>query len=163
KGAYDYIVKKGGYERLLPTVVAKAVERHHLKTKLAQSEERYQRLVECASDAICLSGLDGRVIMINQQIEAITGCPPARLIGEPLIQLLSKEDHPQFQRAFRDVCDGSRISSEYQILHKELGTRWVSVSGGPLLEKNKVSGGIFIFRDISDQKLAETALMRKNK
>jgi DNA-binding NtrC family response regulator len=48
KGVYDYIVKKSGYEKFLPSIVEKTIERHFLKTRLAQSEERYQRLIECA-------------------------------------------------------------------------------------------------------------------
>jgi PAS domain S-box-containing protein len=162
KGAADYIVKKTGYEELLQTVVERAIEQHTLKTRLAQSEERYKKLVECASDVVCLLDLDGKIVMINHRIEQLTGHASASLIGRPLNRLIFPEDHVLFHKALKEVCDGLDISSEFRMRCKDDITRWVSVSGGALSERGKVSGAIFIFRDVSRQKEAEAALVRRN-
>lgn len=162
KGAYDYIVKILGYESILPAIIERAIKQHALKTRLAQSEHRYQRLVECASDVICLVDLEGKIEMINDPIERLTGYPPRSLIGKPLIDLVASEDCILFQRTFKRVYEGSDARSEFQILSKGNTTKWISVSGGALLEKGVVSGAIFTLRDISDQKKAEIALVKKN-
>jgi PAS domain S-box-containing protein/putative nucleotidyltransferase with HDIG domain len=163
KGAYDYVVKKSGYEKFLPTIVEKTIERHFLKTRLAQSEERYQRLVECAADVVCLVDLKGKILMINDQIERLSGYLPNMLIGKPLLQLIPPEDQILFQKNFKEVSDGLRVRLENRILHKENTKNWVSISGGPLLEGGSVSGAIFILRDITEQKQTEMELVRKNK
>lgn len=163
KGVYDYIVKKNGYEKFLPTIVEKTIERHFLKTRLAQSEERYQRLVECASDVVCLVDLKGKVLMINDQIEKLSGYSPGMLIGKPLLQLIPPEDQILFQKNFKEVSEGSRVRLENRVLHKENTKSWVSISGGPLLEKGTVAGAIFILRDITEQKQTEMELIRKNR
>ncbi|MBI3596696.1 MAG: PAS domain S-box protein [Nitrospirae bacterium] len=162
KGAYDYVVKKSGYEEILPAVVEKAVDRYCLRSRLAQSEERYQRLVECASDVVCLVDLEGKIIMVNPQVEELTGYPPADFVGKPLIDLIHPENRMSFQNSFSEVCNGVPTRLESQILRRDHKTKWVSVSGGPLLENQKVSGAIFILRDISDQKQAEMTLVKRN-
>src|SRR5581483_3037469 len=163
KGVYDYVVKKSGYENFLPAVVGKTIERHFLKTRLAQSEERYQRLVECASDVVCLVELKGKIVMINDQIEKLSGYSPDMLAGKPLLQLIPPEDQILFQKNFKEVSDGLRVRLENRILHKDKTKNWVSISGGPLLEKGAVAGAIFILRDITEQKQTEMELIRKNK
>ena len=163
KGVYDYVVKKSGYEKFLPTLVEKTIERHFLKTRLAQSEERYQRLVECASDVVCLVDLKGKILMINDQIERLSGYSPGMLIGKPLLHLIPPEDQILFQKNFKEVSGGMRVRMENRILHKEKTKSWVSISGGPLLEKETVAGAIFILRDITEQKQTELELVRKNK
>ena len=163
KGVYDYIVKKNGYEKFLPTIVEKTIERHFLKARLAQSEERYQRLVECASDVVCLVDLKGKILMINDQIEKLSGYLPSMLIGKPLLQLIPVEDQILFQKNFKEVIEGRRVRLDNRILHKENSKNWASISGGPLLEKEIVSGAIFILHDTTEQKQTEMELIRKNK
>ncbi len=163
KGAYDYIVKKSGYEKFLPTIVEKTIERHFLKARLAQSEERYQRLVECASDVVCLVDLKGKILMINDQIEKLSGYLPSMLIGKPLLQLIPLEDQILFEKNFKEVIEGRRVRLDHRILHKENSKNWASISGGPLLEKEIVSGAIFILHDTTEQKRTEMELIRKNK
>ena len=163
KGVYDYVVKKSGYEKFLPSIVEKTIERHFLKTRLAQSEERYQRLVECASDVVCLIDLRGKILMINDRIEKLSGYAPRVLIGRPLLQLIPPEDQILFQKSFKEVSEGLSVRLENRILHKENNRNWVSISGGPLLERGTVSGAIFILRDITEKKETETELIRKNK
>jgi DNA-binding NtrC family response regulator len=101
KGAADYIVKKTGYESLLPTVVGKAVEQHALKTRLARSEERYKRLVECASDVVCLLDLEGKIVMINHRIKQLTGHASSEVVGIPLIHFIYPEDQVLFHQPSR--------------------------------------------------------------
>jgi PAS domain S-box-containing protein len=162
KGAYDYVVKKSGYEKLLLAIVEKAIDRHGLKSRLARSEERYQRLVECASDTICLVDPKGIIRMANHQIRQLTGYPTEGLIGKPFVNLIPETERADFEKRFSEICKGARIRADCQILHKDHTPRWIAVSGGALFEKNQVSGAILILRDVSDQKQAEQAILRKN-
>ncbi len=50
RGAYDYIVKKTGYLRDLPTVARKAVETHRLRKQIHRNEQRYHMLHEFSLD-----------------------------------------------------------------------------------------------------------------
>ncbi|MFY9268905.1 MAG: diguanylate cyclase [Candidatus Manganitrophaceae bacterium] len=46
RGAYDYIIKSGNYNEILPQIVQKAVERHRLKLRVERTSQRMHRLYE---------------------------------------------------------------------------------------------------------------------
>lgn|GEM_PF-4349537 len=163
RGAFDYVVKKIGYQRLLPPIVLRAVEQFQLKNRLAQSEERYRRLVECASDGVCLLDLEGKIVMINPRVETLSGHRGDDLMGKALVEFIPREDRLLYEKLFKEVIHGVRARSELRILNQDGAARWISVSGGSLNENGSVSGAIFILQDISHQKEAESALLQKNK
>jgi CheY-like chemotaxis protein len=69
---YGYIVKPA-HGRELNATLRMALYKHALDRKLKGSEDLFRSLVEASPDAIVLTDLEGRVLMLNQKAEVLVG------------------------------------------------------------------------------------------
>ncbi len=104
-GASDYIVKDtaGGYIRLLPAVIERLLEKHHLEAgrlraqeALRHSEERLREITERATDAIISFNATGRIVLWNRSAESILGFSARETESLPFSDLIP----PRFRNAY---------------------------------------------------------------
>ncbi len=124
-GASDYIVKDtaGGYIRLLPSVIEKLLERHHLQEEkakaqdaLRQSEERLRQITGSASDAIVSFGEDGRILFWNRSAETIFGHQAAEVEGRPFIELVPERLHAAYRQQQAALSDDAPSGQTFELL-----------------------------------------------
>ncbi len=131
---------------------------------LAESEEKYRRLVETANDAIFLADAEtGTILDANRAAEQLLGASRDEIVGMHQSGLHPPEERRRYARIFREhVETGKVISEEFFVQRRDGGRVPVQVSANTLrLGEREVIQGIF--RDRSAIRRAEAQLRQAQK
>jgi PAS domain S-box-containing protein len=125
-----------------------------------ESETRYRTLVEISPDAIFLTDLGGRILLLNPQSVALFGfTSAAKILGRNALDFVQPQDHHRTIEKMRQaIAEGRATNIEYTIIRQNGESRFVdasvSVITGPDGQPQAVLG---ILRDITEYKLAARA------
>lgn len=151
--------QKPTYEELEQKVKAlqKSVE------KLRKSEQRYRRLAENSPDMIYRMSLpDGKYEFVSLAVAAIFGHPPEAWYNTPLLiqEILHPDWHAYFEQQWEQLLKGVVPPFyEYQIIHKDKGTRWINQRNILVKDDNGFPVAIEgVVTDITERKSAEETL-----
>lgn len=141
-------------------------ERKKAETALKESEERYRRLVETSPDAITVTDLQGRIIMVNQQAVDLYGAETEdELLGKNSFDLIHIDSRDRaVDGMMKTLESGSVRNIEYDFLRKD-GSYYPGDISASLIRD---SGGkplafIGVIRDITERKKTEEELARYRK
>ena len=172
KGAYDYLRKPFEFEELLKRV-RNALEQKRLKKeyeivngKLAQSEKRYECLVNNSPDIIYTLGLDGSFTYVNPAWEKVLGHKTKEVIGQSFADFAQGKDMAQCVRLFNEVKQGGETTRDTSctLIHKTGRPRLFSMSAAPNLDATgNVIGIVGVFKDITEQRQLEGELAQAQK
>jgi len=152
-------VEAGGQK--LYTVIMRDVSERHL------AEERFRQVIEGAPNGMVMMNSDGRIVMVNTQIEKSFGYSRDELIGQSIEMLVParfRDHHPSYRNGFladpttrpmgsgRDLYGLRKDGSEFPV---EIGLNPLETPQGRM-----VLGTIV---DITERKLAEQKLLRSQK
>lgn len=123
---------------------------------LGKAEQRFRSLLEAAPDAMVICAEDGRINLVNSQVEAIFGFPREELIGENVRVLV-----PEWSS--RSVLPGSSADRHMELwaMHKSGGKFPVELSLSPMQSEE----GLLVttaIRDITQRRRAEDAIRELN-
>ncbi len=140
-------------------------ERKHAEDALQESEERFRSFAASAQDAIVLLDSDGAISYWNEAAEKIFGHSSQEILGKKADEALVPEPYREaFRKGFLQIRPGGENPGggnrlELTAVRKD-GREFpveVSVSALQLRKKQAILGN---FRDISERKEAEAALLR---
>jgi diguanylate cyclase (GGDEF)-like protein/PAS domain S-box-containing protein len=136
-------------------------ERKRAEELLRQSEERFRLLVENSSDGIYLVASDGLVVYASRPVTRILGYGIDELVGRHFLDLLHPDDRDPASWFFADILSkpGLAINSSYRCLHKDGAFRNLEAVGVNRLDESGVAAIILNFRDVTERKRAEQALL----
>ncbi len=136
-------------------------ERKRAEELLRQSEERFRLLVENSSDGIYLVAADGLVVYASRPVTRILGYGIDELVGRHFLDLLHPDDRDPASWFFADILSkpGLAINSSYRCLHKDGAFRNLEAVGVNRLDESGVAAIILNFRDVTERKRAEQALL----
>ncbi len=130
---------------------------------VAQSEAKYARLVESATDAIFTVDPDGRLTAVNRSLERASGQHRDELLGTRFASLLDGRDESVVMHALAETFTGKRrrVELHYSGVNGEL-RQW-SLTLTPLVEGASVTGILGVARDVTDEKRLTEQLMQQEK
>lgn len=134
-------------------------ERKKVEEALRASEDKYRRIVDTASEGICVLGADIRTTFVNARMVEMTGYTAEEMLGRPFTDLMFEEDWLDHQKKMDNRKKGISEHYERRLRHKDGMTVWTIVSATPICDANHHFNGSFgMFTDITERKQAEDIL-----
>ena len=131
---------------------------------LARSEAKYTRLVESASDAIMTVDEEGNFTSVNKAMEVATGKPRDQLLGRHFTTLLDQSpDRDKLWVVFAEALRGHRHHAEFRWFDARGAQRTGSVMSAPIIESERVIGGLAVVRDVTDEQSLLQQLLQQEK
>ncbi len=168
EGAFACLTKPYHRDQLRATIQraigvhALARRAEHVEHALSESEERFRSLVESATDAIVLADQQGLIISWNRASSRLFGYTDSEAIGQ-LLTLIIPE---RYRAAHTQGIQRLHATGQPRLIGKIIELEGLRKDGTEFpielsLATWKAAAGSFysgIIRDISERKLAETAL-----
>ncbi len=133
--------------------------------KLTNARTMLAAIVECSDDAIISKNLDGIITSWNAAAERLFGYKAEEIIGQSVLRIIPRDLQFEEPGIIARLKSGERIEHyETRRVRKDGELLDVSLTVSPIRdEKGRVVGGSKILRDVRDRKLAEVALVEKEK
>ena len=140
-------------------------EREKAQDALRESEKRFRKLAETISDVFWIANLDlSHVQYVSPAYERIWGRTSESLYQDPHSwgSAIHPEDREGALAALGSNRGAKEVAIEYRVVRPDGSVRWVSDRAFPLRdEAGQPTGLVGLARDITERKLAETALKER--
>ena len=124
-----------------------------------KSEEKYQRIIETAQEAIWVIDQEMKTTFVNKQMTRLLGCSAEEIIGHSIIDFYFPEDLTDLNHRMKLRMKGIAETYDRRLKRKDGSVLWTSVSVSPLLDaQGNMEGTFAMFTDISERKRNENAL-----
>jgi PAS domain S-box-containing protein len=154
--------------RLHGETVAALLQARESEQRLADENERLSVMLRSIGDGVIASDLDGRVLLINNVAEALTGWHRDDALGQPLAAVFRNLDPDTRKRCTIAVpasdgdLSGSRRSTI--LVARDLTERPIEECAAPLCDgAGRTIGMMLAFRDISDALRVQEARARADR
>ena len=139
-------------------------ERNAAEQKLRQSEQRYRRLVDTASEGVWEFDEHYKTTYVNRRAAEMLGYEPQEMVGNHLSRFLFAEDLPSLAARIAARRQGLTERYEHKYRHKHGGAVWMHVSATSVRDaEHGFMGSFAMLTDITERKRAEEALHRLNR
>jgi two-component system NtrC family sensor kinase len=118
-------------------------------------------IVTALPDAVVVTGLDRRVLAVNQAAADLLGWDVAELVGQPIADQVAAVERAHVAEQETLVFAGEPQRYETKVLNHQTGEeRDVAVSSGPFRVDDELIGTVATLRDITEPKRAQDTLSR---
>jgi len=118
-------------------------------------------IVTALPDAVVVTGLDRRVLAVNQSGADLLGWQVADLVGQPIADQVAASERVHVAEQEDRVFAGEPQRYETKVLNHQTGEeRDVAVSSGPFRVAGELIGTVATLRDITEPKRAQDTLSR---
>jgi PAS domain S-box-containing protein len=126
---------------------------------LLESEAKYRRIVDTATEGIWVLGTDTRTSFVNAKMAEMLGYSGAEMMGRSLADFMFEEEVPDLQNKIEHRRQGLSEHYERRLRRKDGETIWTLVSASPILDdEHNFQGSFAMYTDITEKKLAEEEL-----
>ena len=124
--------------------------------ELRESEERYRRIVETASEGIWLLDASRRLAFVNPRIAQWLGVTEEAMRGRPVDDFMDAEDAERCRVALAAQIASGGGALELRLRRADGTPMWVSLSTRPILDTaGQASGALGMLTDINERRQAE--------
>ncbi len=143
-------------------------ERKEAEARLREAEERYRTLVEQLPAVIYVDAVDEMATAryVSPQYERLTGYTPAERMADPAMwmRMIHPDDHDRvFAESNRTNDTGEDYDIEHRIIRKDGRVVWVHDHAFLIRSTDGDQVWQGVLTDITDRKLAEDALSRRDR
>ncbi len=161
EGASEVLFKRDLSGALLTRALRYALERKRLQKALAESEARFNDLVESASDWYWETDANHRIITVTGRFTEVVGIDSSDMIGKRRIDIMATDlIHADAIEAHARCLDSHRPFKDF-VFPTHIGKRdvlWIRTSGKPLYDES----GVFIgYRGTGSDATAEVQARRE--
>lgn len=123
-----------------------------------QDEERFRILRESFQDLLAEIDQRGVIVLASPTHESLSGYPPEKLVGSPLVDYLHPDDLPQVARLLEQapLAGGRRL--RFRFRHADGGWRWIECTALGFRNTDGENHILGISRDVSESVALEDAL-----
>lgn len=151
-------------------VVSDITKRKEMEHELAAALERLSVTLRSIGDGVITTDMEGRITMLNQVAEELTGWS----LNDALERPLSEVFHIINQRT-REICENPAekvlksgcivgLANHTALICRDGSERIIADSGAPIREKDGgIIGVVLVFRDITEKEKMEKALQNTQK
>ena len=130
---------------------------------LRESENKYRRLVDTATEGIWVLGEDFMTTFVNARMAEMLGYRADEMIGRPLTDFMFEEDAHDHVIRMENRRRGLSEHYERKYRHKNGQTIWTLAAAVPIMDAGQNFKGSFaMFTDITDRKRADEELRKLN-
>ena len=124
---------------------------HDLAAVQERIERRYAALLEHASDAFAVIGLDGRQIYVSPASERLLGYDGSSAVGHSLLDAAHPEDRTLVRAAFERVATAPGATAEFELrVRRGDGTWcWLSARGTNRTDEPMINGMVWNYNDVT--------------
>ena len=153
-------LNRGDEEGLL-IVIRDITERKRSEEALRESEEYFRALIDNSYDVIAIVNSEGNIKYISPSVSRVLGYDPAEVMGGSGMIFVHPNEIESAVEAFSQllVFPKNVYSMILRVLHKDGSFRIVETVARNFLDDPAVDGIIVNYRDITDSKQMEEALI----
>jgi PAS domain S-box-containing protein len=134
-------------------------ERKETEEKLRESEQRYRRIVDTASEGILQLDADGVIRFVDGRLGEMLGYEIQELVGRHYSENLFEEDRARLSARIAARRQGVAERYEQRFRRKDGSAVWMYVSATPIMDaENRYLGSFAMFTDVTQRRLAEDEL-----
>ena len=122
---------------------------------LRESEERYRRIVDTATEGIWVTDVEQRVVFVNERVAEMLGYTREEMMGRRAEEALFPDDLPGDEAEAESFRAGQAGRRERRLRRKDGSVLWTVVSSTPLSDgAGQYVGSLGMATDISSYKAA---------
>ncbi|HZX29945.1 MAG TPA: ATP-binding protein [Rhodocyclaceae bacterium] len=148
-------------ERTLQGLEQKVAEIEAKSRELRESEGKYRRLVDTATEGVWVLGIDERTVFVNSRMAEMMGCRTEDMIGRPATDFVVLEERADHAHRIELRHQGIAETYERQFRRVDGTIIWASLSGAPIYDDDGHYAGTFaMMTDVTERKRIEAELAR---
>jgi len=153
---FGYVIKPFD-ERKLHSVIEIALYKNKMEKKLRESEQWFSATLTSIGDAVVATNKEGKIMFMNPVAETLTGWKQEEASGKVVTEIFSVINE---KTRLPINLDMSSFGKEISLLIARKGTEIpIEWNISPISsDKGDITGGVLVFRDITERKQAEEAL-----
>src|SRR5689334_17570662 len=150
-------------QRLFVAMVRDVSERKHFEQQVDTEKENLAVTLRAIGDGVITCDVNGKVIMINNEAERLTGWTSKDAIGQPLKSVfdvtVDLATQAKVQKSgYRSEAQSMMVymPETVTLTSKDGSERVIEQVASPIRDnKNEISGVVLVFRDITDRQRAD--------
>jgi PAS domain S-box-containing protein len=128
---------------------------------LRESEERYRRIVETASEGICTIDIESRITFVNQRLAEMLGYRADELLGKSLFDFTPEAARARAALRVERSLQGVSEENEVGLVRKDGSELWMLLKTSPIQGADgKHIGALAMMTDRTHHRQAEEALRK---
>ena len=134
-------------------IVMDVTDRKRAEDALRESEERFRKIFESATDCMIFLDKSGRILDVNKKAVEVFGGTKEELLGKHFakVGVVSFKDIPKLLSAFARTLAGKEGYASLSIRNKKGQERFLEASSSIIKTGGKLGGIIVIARDITER------------
>lgn len=146
---------------MLAAQAAISLETAGVYQALEQSEARYRRIVETATEGVWVLGGDGLTTFVNSRMASMLGYGSEAMLGQSPANFMPEEDARDHRARMEKRRHGLTENYELRLLRKDGSLLWAQVSAAPILDDaGRPRGALAMLSDITERKRQEEEIRR---